>query len=165
MTTPQRNTRFIWRVLYTLKKRYGGAVTFVRDTESLNTRTGKKTVTKTTKDVRRAIILPNTQVQKFVYDLSYIANAKNFTYGAIFDTSTRKLILDSRDLGTYVPQQRDYFTFENDRWNVIEVHKFEFNTGYLVVGQRVEGASVRDVHNESARVRCIFSQSVAEVLT
>jgi len=161
MPNYQRNTRFISNVLYSLKLRYGGNVTFLRDTETLNTRTGKKTVTKETWDFNRVIVLPYMEEQKFVYDLSYIANAKNFTYGAVIDTSRRRLILDAKDAGDYEPRMRDYFTFENARWDVTEVHKFEFETGYIIVGQRVEGAPVRDVRNVSARVRSIFSDSAS----
>ena len=156
----KRNTRFISNVLYRLKRRYGGSVTFHRDLEELDTRTGKKTVTKTVWDFKWAILLPNVLVSKFVYDLTYIASNKNFAYGGIFDTSKRRLILDSKDLGTYVPRLDDYFTFDNKRWNVTEIHDFEFNTGKLIVGQLVVGAPVREIHNESARTRCIFSDSV-----
>lgn len=163
MPTPQRNTTFIRRVLYRLKRRFGAAITIIRDTETLDPRTGKKVVTKQTWEVKRAILLPNTQLPKFAYDLAYIANAKNFTYGAIFNTSDRRVILDSKEVpDTYEPQQEDYFTFENRRWNIVQIGEFEYNTGYFLVGQRVEGAPVRDVHNANARNRSIFSQSVEE---
>lgn len=160
MVQPQKNTRFIAKVLYRLKRRYGAKVTFVRDTETLNTKTGKKTVSKATWDFRFAIILPNAHSQKFVYDLSYIAGNKNFTMGAILDTGHRKLILDAKDAGTYEPQLRDYFTYDNERWVVTNVQTFELNTGYMITGQRTEGSPVRDVHNERARTRCIFSDIV-----
>jgi hypothetical protein len=95
-----------------------------------------------------------------VYDLTYIAANKNFTYGGIFDTGKRRLILDSKDIGSYEPRIGDYFTYTNKRWNVTEVHAFEYNTGYTIVGQFVDGAPVREIHNESARSRCIFSDTV-----
>jgi len=160
MSQSQRNTRFISRVLYRLKRRYGAKVSFHRDSETLTLKTGKKTASKQTWDFKHAIILPNSQSQQFVYDLAYIAGNKNFTEGAIFDSGNRKLILDSKDLGTYIPQQRDYFTYGNERWNVIKVQKFELNTGYVITGQEVKGSPVRDVHNERARNRCIFSEEV-----
>lgn len=160
MSQSRRNTRFISKVLYRLKRRYGTKVSFIRDSETLNLETGKKSVSKTTWDFKHAIILPNTQSQQFVYDLAYIAGNKNFTEGAVFDSGHRKLILDAKDLGTYTPQQRDYWTYDNERWNIIKVQKFELNTGYVITGQRVEGSPVRDVHNERARNRCIFSDSM-----
>ena len=165
MAQRQRNTRMITRVLYRLKHRYGGDVSFVRDSETLDLETGTKTVTKATWDTKHVILLPNVMKEKFVYDLTYIASNKNFTYGGVFDTSRRRLILDLKDAGTYVPQNRDYLTFEGDRWNVVEVHFFEFGTGYLIIGQRVKGAPARNVFNRSARGRTIFSDAVAlEVL-
>lgn len=160
MSQPRRNTRFISRVLYRLKRRYGAKVTFIRDAAVLNLETGKKTTTKTTWDVKRVIVLPNSLSQQFVYDLAFIAGNKNFTEGGVFDTGSRKLILDAKDAGTYVPKMRDYLTLDNERWRVIKVQKFEMNTGYMITGQITEGSPVRDVHNERARNRCIFSDSV-----
>lgn len=160
MSQPQKNTRFISKVLYRLKRRYGAKVSFHRDSETLTLKTGKKTASKQTWDFKWVIILPYSQSQQFIYDLAYIAGNKNFTEGAVFDAGNRKLILDSKDLGTYIPQLRDYFTYENERWDVIGVQKFELNTGYVVTGWKTEGSPVRDVHNERARSRCIFSGSV-----
>jgi hypothetical protein len=165
MSQPRKRTRFISQVLYRLKRRFGAKITFIRDSASLDLETGKKTTTKATWDIRRVIVLPNSLNQQFVYDLAYIAGNKNFTEGAIFDTGQRKLILDAKDIGTYVPQMRDYFTYDNERWHVIKVQKFELNTGYMITGQIVEGSPARDVHNENARNRCIFSQTASvEVL-
>jgi len=157
----KRRTRFINNTIYSLKRRYGGKVTFHRDSETLNTETGKKVVVKQVWKFKKAIVLPYDQSQRFSYDLSYIASNKNFTYGAIFDTSMRRVILDSRDTGEYEPQQRDYFTMDNRRWDVIDVRKFEFDTGYMVTGQEVTGAPTREVHEEKARNRAIFSQEVS----
>lgn len=150
-------------VLYQLKRRYGTRVTFHRDNETLDTELGTKIVIKQTWEIKYAILMPTTQQQKFVYDLSYIAGNRNFTMGAIFDASFRKLILDSKDLGSYIPQQRDYFTFEGKRWNLFEIHKFELGAGYMVIGQQIDGALPRETHNKNTRNRAIFSDSL-EVL-
>lgn len=163
MTQLQRRTRFVRNIIYALKRRYGMKITFFRDDEDLDLRTGKKTVDKLVVPVNRAIVLPNKSVPKFVYDLSFIATNKNFTMGGVFDAGKRRIILDSRDLTNgYIPRNRDYFAFENRRWDVIEVSEFEFNTGYLVVGQEVTGAPVREWHEERARNRCIFTDSAEE---
>jgi len=159
MSHPQRNTRFIRRTLYSLKRRYGGSVTFHRDSEVLDFETGKKAVTKTVWVIKRAIVLPSDVQPKFVYDLSFIANNKEFTMGGIFDAGPRRIILDSKDLLGYVPQDRDYFTFDGSRYNIVGVRRFEYNTGYIIVGQEVKGAPVREVHLVSARHRCLFTQS------
>lgn len=164
MSHPKRNTRFIRRILYSLKKRYGGHVTFHRDSEQLDLKTGKKIVTKEIFQISKAIILPNDIQQKFVYDLSFIANNKEFTTGGIFDTGPRRVILDSKDLNGYVPQDRDYFTFDGVRYNVVRFSRFEFNTGYIITGQEVQGAPVHEVHSVTPNSRCIFSDSVSEVL-
>lgn len=164
MSTPKRNTRFIRRALYGLKRRYGGKVTFHRDAEAKNLQTGKKTVTKSVWVIDQAIVLPSDVQPKFVYDLSYIANNKEFTMGGIFDTGPRRVILDSRDLGTYAPKDRDYFTFDGSRYEIVRVFRFEYNTGYIIVGQEVQGAPVNEVHLGIVRQRCIFSDGATQVI-
>lgn len=165
MSHPQRNTRFIRRTLYGLKRRYGGSVTFHRvEDENLDLKTGKKNVDKSVWVVKRAIVLPSDVQPKFVYDLSFIANNKEFTTGGIFDTGPRRLILDSRDLGDYEPRMRDYFTFDGSRYEVVRASRFEFNTGWIIVGQEVQGAVVSEVHPEVVNQRCIFSDDASGVL-
>lgn len=150
--------------MYSLKKRYGGQVTFHRDTELKDMKTGKKTVTKDVFPIKSAIVLPSDLQPKFVYDLSYIANNKEFTMGGVFDSAQRKIIIDQRDLGSYIPRDRDYFTFDGMRYNIVRVTRFEFNTAYVVVGQEVQGAPVTEVHPEIVNQRCIFSDSASGVL-
>lgn len=164
MSHPKRNTRFIRRTLYSMKKRYGGEIIFIRDTEIKNFETGKKDVSKETFRVKRAIVLPNDVQQKFVYDLSYIANNKEFTMGGIFDTGPRRVILDARDLNGYVPQNRDYFTFDGSRYDIVRFQRFEYNTGYIVIGQEIQGAPVRGVYTGIVNHRCLFSDSASGVL-
>lgn len=162
MSHPKRNTRFMRRTLYSMKRRYGGFVTFHRDTEVLDFENGTKTVTKQVWDIQRAIVLPSDVQPKFVYDLSFIANNKEFTMGGIFDAGPRRLILDTKDLGDYVPQNRDYFTFDGERYEIVRFQRFEYNTGYIVIGSRVQGAPVRGVHTGVVRQRCLFSDSASE---
>jgi hypothetical protein len=138
-------------------------VTFHRDDSENDYRTGNKTVTKQVWDLRKVIVLPRKLSEKFVYDLSFIATNKNFTYGGIFDASSRNLILDSNEAGTYVPQMRDYFVFEGKRWNVVETNTFEFGAGFVIVGQEVVGAPVLEHHVERARNRCLFTQEAINV--
>lgn len=164
MSHPKRNTRFIRRILYQLKRRYGGSVTFHRPSEDLDLKTGKKTTTKQVWTVQKTIVLPSDVQPKFVYDLSYIANNKEFTMGGVFDTGPRRVILDSRDLGTYVPQARDYFTFDGTRYEIVRLQRFEFNTGWILVGQEVQGAPVNEVHKGIVHQRCLFSDSASGVL-
>lgn len=48
--------------------------------------------------IKRAIVSPASQAGDFVYDLSFIAANKNFTYGGFFDTTQRYVIFDVRDI-------------------------------------------------------------------
>lgn len=164
MRRERRNTSFIDRVLYSQMKRKGVRVSFIRPTEVLNLEAGSKTVDKQIFEVRKAILLPDSLDRRFVYDLTFIANNKNFTYGALFDTAARKIIVRKADLNGYVPQLDDYMLFESDRWNLVQIIKFEYNVGYLLVGQRVEGAHLGGAYNASARDRVLFGSAASSEL-
>lgn len=160
----KRTTTFIDKVLYSLLKRKGERVTFVRHTESLNYETGKKATVNTPFEVRQAILLPDNLDRRFVYDLAYIATNKNFTYGALFDTSNRKIIVRTKDLNGYIPEISDYMLFEATRWDIVQIIRFEANVGYLMIGQRVDGAFLGGVYPAKARDRVVFSDSTSVVL-
>ena len=162
--TMKRATVFIKRLLYNLERRMGGRVSFHRDVETLNTRTGKKTVAKTVWQDNKVVVLPSELKTKFVFDLSFIAANKNFTYGGDFDTSKRRLILSAREAGDYVPQNQDYFVFEGKRWELDEIQTFEYNTGYLLVGSEVKGAPVQQQVSMSVLQYGLFSDEVEGVL-
>lgn len=156
----KRATMFMRRLLYNLQRRMGGRVDFYRDVEALNTRTGKKTVAKTVWDRRLVVVLPSELKTKFVFDLSFIAANKNFTYGGNFDTTKRRLILGTREADGYVPQNDDYFVFENKRWQVSEVQTYEYDTGFLIVGTEVKGAPILQSVSTSVLQYSLFSDEV-----
>ena len=155
----KRATMFIRRLLYNLERRMGGRVAFHRESETLNTRTGKKDVTKLVWE-RKVVVLPSELKTKFVFDLSFIAANKNFTYGGNFDTSQRRLILSSREAAGYVPQNDDFFVFENKRWQIKEVQTFEYDTGYLLVGAEIKGAPILQQVSTSVLQYSLFSDEV-----
>lgn len=156
----QRATRFIRTILYDLKRRFGGSVTFHRTTHNKNFYNGTDAIGILAWKFKKVIVLPRNLEQKFVYDLSYIASNKNFTMGAVFDTSSRRVILDVHDAGAYVPELRDYFVVDNKRFDITDIQKFEFNTGFLVIGQQTEGSVPQEAHILNARNRALFSDNV-----
>jgi hypothetical protein len=169
MSHPKVATRFITNMLYDLKRRYGGVVTFHREVNNNDYRNGVNDLAILNWSFRKIIVLPRSLEQKFVYDLSYIATNKNFTMGAVFDTSAKRIILDVRDKRDYEPALRDYFVVHGKRYDITQIDEFEFGTGYVITGQQTEGSKAREVHSVKPRNRAMFDDSadgeIAEFFT
>ena len=60
---------------------------------SNNVTTGAVTRTWDDAAIRRAVVLPATRIKDFVYDLTYVAANKNFTYGGFFNKQTRFIVI------------------------------------------------------------------------
>lgn len=165
MSYQQKQTRFIRNVLYALKRQYGFPVTFTKIlTSSVNPETGRQTAERRTLTVRRAIVLPSLMQRKFAYDLTFIAQNKNFTYGGFYDTSRRRLIIDRRDVPSdFDVEIDDYFIFEDRRWQVAEVEEFEFKTGLIIIGQEAKMAPLGKTFDVSVQSTLNLSQSVDRV--
>lgn len=158
----QKQTRFIKRVLYTLKKGYGFPITFYKIvSEGYDLETGKRTPDIEYKKIKRAIILPATAMSKFEYDLAYIAAAKNFTYGGLYGTATRKIIIDARDLDGFEIKTKDYFIWDEKRWEVAQVTDLEYQTAFLIVGKMVEGSPRYMIEDFNVESTFQFTQEVS----
>ena len=116
--------RQIKPIVYRLKRNYGVTVTLVRLSNLQDSiQTGKMSQTKQEITIRRAIVGPALELRDFVYDLSYIAANKNFTFGGFFDADTRIMIIDSKDLPKgFEPTMDDYVIYEDRPYQFKEVH-------------------------------------------
>lgn len=85
----------IRRLFYNLSRRYGEDITItIPQSVTPNYQTGA--VEKIVKEyfISNVPILPADMIRDFVYDLSFIASNKNFTYGGIFNKGERLILLD-----------------------------------------------------------------------
>jgi len=114
------NFRFIKRILYSLKRRYGLPITIHRATSSeVDIINGEQTQEITTYKIKKAVVLNTKQARDFAYDLSYIAANKNFTYGALFDAGTRTILIDAIDLPTgFILLQDDGIIYNHERYEI-----------------------------------------------
>jgi hypothetical protein len=162
MIQPRRKTtRHIRKALYSLKQEYGFEVTFYNITsESVDYKTGQRANVTSHLNVRKVIILPRKLTSKFEFDLAYIAAGKNMTYGGLYQTGTRKLIVDRRDVGDFEIKVDGYFTWEGKRYQIDSVEDFELNTGWVIVGRVVEGAIRNMIVDLKAESPLTFSQTV-----
>jgi len=121
-------------ILYRLKRNFGESVVFsIPTTNDYNVTTGAVTRVFTTVTVRKAIVLPSRTTREFVYDLSFIASNKNFTYGGMFDKSVRNVIVMKKDLDGHIPELNWLCTFKSKEYTVKEVNDTEDGAGYLLI--------------------------------
>ncbi len=147
--------KFVRRVLYRLKRRYGQPLIVIdRTTTGLNIQTGVKTIAKVGHDVKRALIFPASIQTQFFFDLAYIAAAKDFSYGTQVEHDMRKVIIDRRDL-TLEINTTHYIIYKNKRYDVKKVEDFELNAAYIVTMQQ----------NPAAERSAVFNVKVEDVLT
>jgi len=92
------NIRQIKNILYQLKKDWGVAMDLRNQSSVVDRRTGMTQKSYDSISVRRGILLPVKLVPSFVYDLSFIAANKNFTYGGLFGAGSRVVIVDGSDV-------------------------------------------------------------------
>ncbi len=162
MIQPRRKTtRHIRRVLYSLKNEYGFAVTFYNiSTETVDYKTGARENVTEHLNVRKAVVLPRKLTQKFEFDLAYIAAGKNMTYGGLYNTGTRKIIVDRRDVGDFEIKVDGYFTWQGNRYQIAEVVDVEFDTGWLILGRVVDGAIRNKIVDLKAESPLTFSHTL-----
>lgn len=132
--------RQIKAIIYRLKRNFGTTVKIIRlSSLSNNVRTGAITVTKQTITISRGIVGPAKLTRDFVYDLSFIAANKNFTYGGYFDVSDRGLILDSKDLPSgFEPNLNDYALIDNVHYAFKEVNPLSKKFAWAIVLKQVD---------------------------
>lgn len=109
------NLRQISTILYKLKKDYGGPIDLRNQIETVvNRKTGNISIDYDTVKIRRAIILPARVTPSFIYDLSYTAANRNFSYGGLFGSHLRNVIVDGKDLSDdFLIKEKTEALFEN----------------------------------------------------
>lgn len=157
----QRQTRFIRRLIYTLKRGFGFPVTFYKVTsETLNLETGVRTPVIEYHRVNKAVVLPEDLLRRFETD----SVNKSFNYGAYYDSALQKLLIDPRGLADFNIDVDDYFIVDGQRFQVGRVFNLYNGTAILVIGRYVEGSkryAITDVTIESTMQP---TQTVARVV-
>ena len=150
-----KQTRFIRRLLYTLKKGYGFVITLHKITdETHNYQTGQKVVTIQTQKINKAIILPAHMQRQFENQPA------DFKYGALYDASLRQVIIDAIDLGNFNIEISDYIVYDARRWEVSHFYKLELHSAYVLYIKAVEGAVRHLVEEVSLETNLLLTQEV-----
>ena len=144
-----KNTlRQISLIVYKLKRQFGLPATLRypdNDASGYNIKTGGTNITYIDLAIKRLIRLPRRNISDFVYDLSFIAANKNFTYGGEFDTNDRWFIVDIKDLTQDYRYPNPvleitteyYIIIENRTYKIYEVNLAEDNNAYLLRGREI----------------------------
>lgn len=137
-----------------LKRRWYLKIRLVQTTRTgADLATGSTSTTSVEVVVRRAILLPTRSKRDYVYDLSYIAANKAFTYGGNFDKSYRFIYVDEKDLRykdeqdvlqVYTPKIGDsIFTLngadENTMFEAKDVQKQDDGSAYIIRIEDIKG--------------------------
>lgn len=136
----ENRLRQIRHIIYALKRAYGVRVIVLKpdDAGTYNLKTGQVLRTYTERIVRKCIVLTGREVRKFVYDLSYIAANKNFTYGGFFDINERLMIIDKKDLKDFVIDLNCIVTYNSRPYKIKENHPAEKDTARLLIVRELE---------------------------
>ena len=153
--------RFIKRILYKLKRKYGTSLRLIVKLSSTpNLDTGLIAVVRDSIYVKRAIVLPATLDQDFTYALAYIASNKNFTYGGYYDVNRCKVIFPKDELpADFEIIRGHYFISEGTRYEVESVT--DFKQGFLVVGTQVDSITIQNVIEISLYSTMFISQEAS----
>ena len=141
------NVRQIRKVIYALKRRLGHKVSILTtNTLDQNLQTGVIVNVERVIVIRKAVVVTAREIRDFVYDLSFIAANKNFTYGGFFDQSQRVMLVDGKDLPTdYSPSLNDRCIYNKTRWEFKELSPSAEDVGWLIKLQHLDGAQTEDV--------------------
>lgn len=158
------NLRQIKVILYRLKRNFGLPVRIMVD-ESLthNLQTGVIERVETVVNIKRAIIVTPNMIRDFTYDLSFIAANKNFTTGGYFDTSTRIMILDGKDIpSTYTPSLNNRCICEDKRYEFEELNNVTGGMGYMIKLRHLAAADKEDIIETSTSTNLTLSEETTD---
>ena len=149
MTRPNYNLiRFIRRNIRMLKKDYGNPITvYSQAAATTNYATGVKTVTRESKYIKRAIVLPSRMRPEVIQSISLISSNKKVVQGGAFESGKRTFIIDRTDVESdWVVTTQDWIVYNGKRFDITQVDEYEYKTAWLIQAKVVEGAEVNEDH-------------------
>lgn len=160
----------IQRTLYDMKHRYGNEIQIYRlASASTNYQTGAKTATKTVVDIRKAVVMPTSEMRRFFASIAFTTASKQFLSPGNqgFDQSSRGFIIEHRDLAeqnqeTFEFQPEDWIVYRGKRYEVQMIERLEFDMGWLIVGKELKGAVPERIINLNTSNALDFEETVVD---
>lgn len=131
--------RQIKKIIYRLKRSHGVIVLFQNRTITPNRITGVVVANDVDKTVKRVIITPESFERSFVYDTAFLASNRNFTQGGYFDAGTRVLIVDNKDLGTFVIDNDTHYVINGKYYDTVEILETAENLAQIIKIKHIKG--------------------------
>jgi hypothetical protein len=159
----------IRRVLYALKRQYGGAiVVYQNGAVTTDTKTGEVARTKTATRIQRAVILPVKISAEVKHTVALISANKQMLTGAGggFESGKRLFIIERRDCPSLVLHKSDWLAYNGRKYAIENHEEYEFDVAYIITGKELPGeslgvaGSIVDPSADSALA--LDSQAVAE---
>lgn len=153
---------FMRRVLYDVKKRYGGPVDlYIQTLSATDLTTGSKTITRVKYHIDRVPILPVKFFQQGLYSQAFLKAAREFAYGGYQDQDVKQFVIDGYDLPVgfeILPEH--YLVADHKRYEIAVVSRIEGNLGYLIIAKRLTGVQVDEVSEAKLYQTIRFTHSV-----
>jgi hypothetical protein len=134
-------TAMIRRLLYAFKRQWGTTFDYIQIlTSQVNDRTGNRDISRQYFQLP-GVLLPIQTLRKFIQDIGYLAADKNFTYGALNDFNTVRLLISADDKPAGLDfNLNGYITHQGKRYERVELNNM-FGECWLLVARGVEGAN------------------------
>lgn len=135
------NSTMIRRLLYSFKKQWGATFDYIQILKSeVDDRTGGRVIQRQVIPVP-GVMLPISQLRKFIQDIGYLAADKNFTYGGLNDYNTLNILVDIEDMPRgFNPELNGYITRDHKRYERVSFTEFA-GQAFLLTVRGVEGAN------------------------
>lgn len=165
MQPRRKATRLIRKAFYKLKRDYGFPLRLYKITNvALDLEAGTKTRRVRYKSISRAVFVSARLYRSFVYDLSFIAENKNFVSGGFFDPEDRVILIDWQDTRDFEIEVDDYIIYDNKHYLITERRTFENDAGYLVKVRLTTGSELVDAGRQASNDIEITQTVVADAI-
>jgi len=133
----------IRRVLYALKRQYGGTiVVYQNGTVTTDTKTGETTRTKTATRIQRAVVLPETISREVKQSISLISANKQMVTGGGYEAGKRLFIVERRDCPHLVLKESDWLVYHGRKYSIENFEEYEFEAAYIIHGKELVGEAI-----------------------
>jgi hypothetical protein len=141
-----RLIQFIRRNIRKLKAEYGNPITvYSQAVATTNHATGVKSITRESKYIKRAIVLPSRIRPEVIQSISVISSNKKVLQGGAFEAGKRTFIIDRTDVDSdWVVTAQDWIVYDGKRFDITQVDEYEYKTAWLIQAKVVEGALVNE---------------------
>lgn len=144
----QPNFRFMRSLIYKLKRQFAQPIDIYRLVATTNVSTGKITKAWTKYSVPKAILLPEDEARKFVYELSFRAANRDFAYGGMFDESMRRFLISARDIPKNLDiNENDFVVFNHKRYQIKGVRPYEQGEAIMLTVTWLRGTVAYEEHD------------------